>query len=326
MTAPARVLVTDGDTRAALSLVRSLGRAGHRVFVGASRTPCLAGGSRYARSEMELAAPSADPERFVDELAERIDRRRIDVLLPVREDAQAALLPRRERVEPAAVPGPREPVHRRVSDRRTLEAVARRLGLETAEDASAGASRRVLVVLHRGDPAAVVVHRSIGGDARDGRGGVHLESLPPDPELVRSSVELLSSFGWQGLATVTFRGGEEPASPVLLGVGAGVPAAVQLAVDAGVDVPALLVEAALGHPLPPPPDYRPGVRLRWIRGDVGRLLDRLRGRPDGRNGAGRIASLLRFVGSWRPGERWETLRLTDPRPFFRESAEWMRKR
>lgn len=326
MTVPVRVLVTDGETRAALSLVRSLGRSGHRVIVGASRTPCLAGGSRYARREVELAAPSVDPERFVDELAERTDRRRIDVLLPVSEEAQAALLARRERVEPAAIPGPREPVRRRVSDRRTLEAVARRVGLEVTDDGSGGASRRVLVVLHRGDPAAVVVHRSIRDDAGDGRGGVHLESLPPDPELVRSSVELLSSFGWQGLATVTFRTGGEAASPVLAGVGAGVPAAVQLAVDAGVDVPGLLVEVALGRSLPPPPDYRPGVRLRWIRGDVGRLLDRLRGRPDGRNGGGRIVALLRFLGSWRLGERWETLRLSDPRPFLRESAEWVRTR
>lgn len=326
MTLPVRVLVTDGDTRAALSLVRSLGRAGHRVLVGASRTPSLAGGSRYAREESELAAPSVDPERFVDELAERVDRRRIDVVLPVREETQAALLPRRERMEPAAIPGPREPVRRRVSDRRTLEAVARRLGLEVAGDASAEVSRRVLVVLHRGDPAAVVVHRSIRGDVRDDRGGVHLESLPPDPELVRASVDLLSSFGWQGLATVAFGTGEGSGPPVLVGVDAGVPAAVQLAVDAGVDVPGLLVEVALGRPLPPPPDYRPGVRLRWIRGDVGRLLDRIRGRSEDPNGAGRLSTLLRFVGSWRPGERWETLRLSDPRPFFRESAEWVRTR
>ena len=49
------VLVTDGEQRAALAIVRSLGRAGHDVYVCSSRHRSLAGASRYARATKWLS-------------------------------------------------------------------------------------------------------------------------------------------------------------------------------------------------------------------------------------------------------------------------------
>ena len=43
-----RILVTDGDTRAALAVVRALGAQGHTVDVVAARPGSLAGVSRFA--------------------------------------------------------------------------------------------------------------------------------------------------------------------------------------------------------------------------------------------------------------------------------------
>jgi hypothetical protein len=106
---------------------------------------------------------------------------------------------------------------------------------------------------------------------------------------------------------------------------------VQLAVDAGVDFPAMLAAAYAGDPLPAdPPGYRTGIRLRWEWGDVDHLLARLR-RGDAANalphGApSRLATLGAVLLPWRPGDRLEVLRAGDVRPFLRESARWFRGR
>ncbi len=127
---------------------------------------------------------------------------------------------------------------------------------------------------------------------------------------------------------VEYKVDERTGTPYLMEVNGRFWGSLQLAVDAGVDFPALLVRAALGQPLPPPPEYREGVRLRWLWGDVDHLIARLRPAAD-RNGnglrAGRFGAVADWVTSWRPGERWETLRFSDPRPFLRESLEWVKR-
>jgi len=65
-----KVLVTDGETRTALATVRSLGRAGHELWVTARRLPVLATTSRFA-SHAELI-PSALEE--TDAAVEGLER------------------------------------------------------------------------------------------------------------------------------------------------------------------------------------------------------------------------------------------------------------
>ena len=76
--------------------------------------------------------------------------------------------------------------------------------------------------------------------------------------------------------------------------------------------------------------WKLGVRSRWWWGDVDQLLARLRHSAASLNLAsgepGRIGALARFLLLWRPGDRNEILRLSDPRPFFRETADWFRGR
>jgi hypothetical protein len=101
---------------------------------------------------------------------------------------------------------------------------------------------------------------------------------------------------------------------------------LQLAVDAGVDFPTLLVRCALGD-RPTRPGYRVGVRNRWWWGDVDHLLARLRhspaqlGLPPG--APSRWQAARDFARLWRPGDRNEVLRLSDPWPFVRETLDWL---
>lgn len=80
-----RILVTDGDTRAALAAVRSLGRAGHDVIVAGERHPSLASVSRHCSGFEPYPNPGTDSEGFVAALAAIAERRRIDLLMPMTE-------------------------------------------------------------------------------------------------------------------------------------------------------------------------------------------------------------------------------------------------
>ena len=103
---------------------------------------------------------------------------------------------------------------------------------------------------------------------------------------------------------------------------------LQLAVDAGVNFPALLVACALGREVSPVRRYAVDVRSRWFWGDVDQLYLRLtRRRADLHleNGNGsRLAALWEFLRI-RPGrDREEVWRWRDPAPFLVESLRWAR--
>jgi len=89
----ASVLVTDGDERAALATVRSLGRAGHRVYVCAARDRALAGASRYCHASATVPSPLREAERLPGGGEGLIERWGIQVLLPMSEQSLRALLP-----------------------------------------------------------------------------------------------------------------------------------------------------------------------------------------------------------------------------------------
>ena len=61
---PLRILVLDGDERAALAVVRSLVRAGHIVAVAAESHTSLAGSSRGVAGRYVTPSPLVDAEAF----------------------------------------------------------------------------------------------------------------------------------------------------------------------------------------------------------------------------------------------------------------------
>ncbi len=126
---------------------------------------------------------------------------------------------------------------------------------------------------------------------------------------------------------VEYKVDERTGVPILMEINGRFWGSLQLAIDAGVDFPRLLLECAAGHGPAAPAAYRTGTRLRWWWGDVDQLLLRLRrsnaelGLPPG--SPGRLHALGEFV-ALRPGDRNEVLRLDDPLPFLHESLRWFR--
>ena len=62
------VIVTDGEQRAALAVVRSLGRAGYRCVVASSSRASIAGGSRFVARCVMVPDALVKPSEFADAL------------------------------------------------------------------------------------------------------------------------------------------------------------------------------------------------------------------------------------------------------------------
>ncbi len=125
----ARVLVTDGEQRAALAVVRSLGRAGYTCLVAESRPPSLAGASRYAAARIRVPDALQEPAQFEDAIARFTRDRDVDVVLPITDASVLAVLGVRDRLGRAVVPFPTLEAFRRISDKQVVHAEAGCVGL-----------------------------------------------------------------------------------------------------------------------------------------------------------------------------------------------------
>lgn len=188
----------------------------------------------------------------------------------------------------------------------------------------------VFLLVWDGAILASFAHRRLREKPPSGGVSVYRESIVAPPDLVAKAAELLSHFGWHGLAMVEFKLDRVTGTPYLMEVNGRLWGSLQLAIDAGVDFPRLLVEAALGKSPTPVRSYRVGVRSRWFFGDVDHLLARLRRSPAELalppDAPSRSRVVWEFLHVWRPGDRWEILRANDPLPFFREAIDWAMRR
>jgi len=123
------VIVTDGEQRAALAVVRSLGRAGHRCIVTSSSRVSIAGASRFAARTVRVPDALDNPGEFADSVIAITLAERAAIVLPISEPAMLALLPERSRLLPAVVPFPDLAAFRSLSDKRHLLDQAERLGI-----------------------------------------------------------------------------------------------------------------------------------------------------------------------------------------------------
>jgi predicted ATP-grasp superfamily ATP-dependent carboligase len=178
-----------------------------------------------------------------------------------------------------------------------------------------------------GQTRARFAHRRLREKPPAGGVSVYRESIAPPPDLVRAGERLLEALDWRGVAMIECKRDETTGRHVLMEINGRFWGSLQLAIDAGVDFPALLVACALGH-TPPPADGRPyqiGIRSRWLWGDVDHLYLRLRRSSSAlqlSGGAGsRVRALLEFL-AFRPGrDRSEVWRWRDPAPFLLETLQ-----
>ena len=171
-------------------------------------------------------------------------------------------------------------------------------------------------------------HRRLREKPPSGGVSVYRESIGMDPELLGRTERLLDAFGWQGVAMVEYKVDQRTGTPYIMEINGRLWGSLQLAIDSGVNFPALLVAAAMDEPAVGPSNYRIGTRSRWFWGDVDQLISRMR-RSRARlalppDAPGRWRAVSEFlVACLRPREE-EIFRWNDPRPFLRETRQWLR--
>lgn len=191
-----------------------------------------------------------------------------------------------------------------------------------------GTGAGVFLLIWEGELRAIVGHRRIREKPPSGGVSVVRQSTAVDPELADHSMRLLSALGWRnGVAMVEYKVQEGSGIPYLMEINGRFWGSLQLAVDAGVDFPTLLLACSGGEAPEGVVVGRPGVITRWELGDLDQLLLRLLRTRDAldlpTDASGRFRSLLDWLKDFRPGVRNEVFRLRDPGPFGVELMEWV---
>ena len=186
----------------------------------------------------------------------------------------------------------------------------------------------VFLLLWDGELKAAFAHQRLREKPPAGGVSVLCESSPLDDRLVAQCTTLLSALRWQGPAMVEFKR-DRSGQPVLMEVNGRFWGSLQLALDAGMNFPALLYRLATGERVSPRFDYRVGIRSRWLLGDFNQMLQRLLCRSSvGHIGPGnsRFRAVREFFDFGDPAVRFENPRRDDLGPFWSECASYLRRR
>lgn len=182
----------------------------------------------------------------------------------------------------------------------------------------------VFACVHQGRLVATFSHRRLR--ERPPWGGVSAlsESAAVDPVAGGHAGRLLEAIGWQGAAMVEFKRDERDGLPKLMEINGRFWGSLQLAVDAGVNFPSLVMQTVTGDAFPPQPPYRVGVRERWFWGDVDALLVSLRPGSNAARLAGRsrLRAIWDFLELAAPGLYYDNPKWDDLAPFAAETRSW----
>ena len=185
-----------------------------------------------------------------------------------------------------------------------------------------GSGLGVFACYHEGRPVAMFSHRRLRERPPWGGVSVLAESVALSPRAREYATTLLDELGWRGVAMVEFKVDERDGLPKLMEINGRFWGSLQLAIDAGVDFPNILVRSAMGEAFGPQPPYRTGVRNRWFWGDVDSLITTLFSEPKVAGGAsGSLAAIWRFMEVRSPDLYYDNPKWEDVRPWLFETYQ-----
>ncbi|MBW4933410.1 carboxylate--amine ligase [Marinobacter sp. F4206] len=384
-----RILVLDGNQRASLAAVRSLGSRDLWVAVGESASTSMAGFSRYCSKMVTYPDPYDSPRLFFEAVLNLIDEFNISFLLPITEATTYAVLQyRNELPGHVTLPFPTNGAVEQLANKnelfkfaaskgipipetlfckdaeeglRALKAIdrfpvvlkpfkskilegdriisTRVLIAESAEEARSllkshsffsypftiqsfivGTGQGVFALFDHGEAVCYFSHRRLREKPPGGGVSVLSESAPIDDALKVSSEQLLGSVGWHGVAMVEFRVADE-GTGYLMEVNPRFWGSLQLAIDSGIDFPWWLYLVCTEQQMPEIKWQQ--RRVRWILGDLDRLLIILKSPSTRYSLREKLAEIVRF---FQPGlrTRHEVNRWNDLNPFWFELKQYLR--
>lgn len=175
-------------------------------------------------------------------------------------------------------------------------------------------------LMHHGALRAEFAHRRIRDVHPTGSGSAVRESIEPNSGIRAAALAILKALHWHGVAMVEFRqNAGQP--PVFMEVNGRFWNSLALACYSGVDFPALLASMAENGDVQPVPQFRSGLRCRWLAGDLVHLLEVWRGAPEGYPGRypGRLRTLVEVLTPV-PGTYHDLFQWRDPLPAL---GDWI---
>ncbi len=393
-----RLLVLDGETRIALAVVRSLGRAGAELLVASGQPDSLAQVSRFTDRALLSPSPKNAPREWIEWLFDTIENEKPDLLLPLTDRSVTLTLGVEKEIRAhTRLPHVSNEIFQEVADKGRLVQQARILGVpaprtlrippvedrpadlaenirqfpypavlkpeisevlhesrfvkvsveypESADDVlrlidpSGNANYRdvplllqerirgvgvgVFAVCRNGEPLALFAHRRRLEKPPSGGVSVLCESIPLSQAPVDEALRLLRHYKWEGAAMVEFK--ERPdGTPYLMEINPRFWGSLQLAIDAGVDFPAILYRSIIGETdtVANPPTYESGRRMRWLLGTVDHLIIRMKREPLRALGDIIFRNALLILA--RPTKTsLQVYRSDDPAPFSHELRDWI---
>ena len=193
-----------------------------------------------------------------------------------------------------------------------------------------GEGQGVFGLFDHGRPCALFAHRRIREKPPAGGVSVLRESIELPKPMTDYAVKLLEYVKWHGVAMVEFKVDQVSKIPRLMEINGRFWGSLQLAIDAGLNIPYLLYQVASGQTVAIPHNsYRAGIRSRWFLGDLDHLLMRLTKTnaklhlgPDAPSRWRCAAEFLRLRGR---DLHYEVESLSDPRPAWVEYRAWIRQ-
>lgn len=146
------------------------------------------------------------------------------------------------------------------------------------------------------------------------RTSARAETVPLDRELADRVAALLGELGWYGLANLQFLR-PEGGQPKLIDLNGRFYGSIALAIAAGVNLPAIWVDLALGRPPSEPVLARSGARFQGLQTDLRRARRERRG--------GLVRDVL-DTAAYAPRSAHSCLSLRDPRPVAYQLSELAR--
>ncbi|HTT25178.1 MAG TPA: hypothetical protein VMG82_40055 [Candidatus Sulfotelmatobacter sp.] len=184
-----------------------------------------------------------------------------------------------------------------------------------------GTGSGYFALMDHGELRAEFAHRRIRDVHPTGSGSALRESILPVPGIREKSLAMLRALNWHGVAMIEYRIRPDNV-PVFIEINGRFWHSLALACYAGVDFPGLLSRMVELGDLGSAPDYKPGVKCRWLVGDLRHLIEVWKGPPAGFPGRfpGRLptlfSELVPKLGTFHDNFMWR-----DPLP---EIGDWIR--
>ncbi len=390
-----KIFVTDGDNRAALAIIRSLGKQGHEMYVGEKKSPSLAACSKYCQASITYPNPVSQPEEFITTIAEFVTTKKIDVILPVADVTTLLIAEYRhsyfpncqfpfgnhetiantankahvtELADSIGVPTPKtkiihsaselnvnqlpfgfpvviKPSRSRVKtdrgwqftsvtyandEQELIHILSQKPAYEfpiLLQERLVGPGVGVFAYCRNGKTICQFSHKRLREKPPSGGISVLRESIPVEQRIGELSSQLLEKLQWEGVAMVEYKIDNTDQTPKLMEINGRFWGSLQLAIDAGMNFPALLIDGLDPNYTAFNTSYKNGVQTRWLWGDIDALLMLLlksRKRlqlPSDHDG--KLLTLLKFFKFWGRNLHYEVLKLNDMGPWFHETKRWL---